>query len=383
VSPSTSTSTWRRLGTLLLALAPGCAHTVTCNPPQPLASPAPAGTVDVTFLGAGGFLIQHGADVMLLGPFFTNPTMGELATQDFYSDGPLIKAFLPAAARDARAIVVGHAHYDHLMDVPYIAVKIATGATIYASDAAGKVLAPFAPELASSRFVSVETPPPGACAPGVTPCRIDVPGTSFRLWPIPSEHSAQFRGHGLFKDVIPPFTLWRGEPLKPLTTPPSRAGQWPEGTTFAYVIDVVEGGRPVFRAYYQDSGTRAPIGHPAESITDERKVDLALVCMGGYITLDHHPQELLARLQPDFVIASHWEDFFSPRVIPVPGKPLEPEKIRVLPDHSRRTFMRRVDRALPPDGRASFACPGLVTRFARNAAGAWTIESESGGGWPR
>ena len=364
---------------LLCASGTACTHTITCPPPRALTASASSRAVEVTFLGTGGFLITHGADVLLLGPFFSNPTMGELATQDIYSDGARIKAFLPAAAKRARAIVVGHAHYDHLLDVPYIATRIATEASVYGNDAAGKVLAPFAPELSSSRVISVETPPDHACAAGVSPCRMDIPGTGFRLWPIPSEHSAQFKGHGLLKDVIPPITLWRGEPLKPLTTPPSRAGQWPEGTTFAFVIDIVEEGRPPFRVYYQDSGTRAPIGHPPDSIA---KVDLALVCVGGYITLKDHPQRLLRRLQPDFVIASHWEDFFSPRTIPVPGEPPRPEEIPVLPDHSTRTFMRRVRAALGPGARASLACPGLVTRFVPKPDGSgWRIEDESGGGW--
>lgn len=358
--------------------AAACAHTVTCPPPRALDA-APSDAVDVTFLGTGGFLIEHGQDVLLVGPFFTNPTLGELATQDIYSDGARIRTFLPAAAERARAIVVGHAHYDHLMDVPYIAVKVATQATIYASDAAGKVLAPFAPELAPGRIVSVETPPPNACASGVTSCRIDVPGTPFRLWPIPSEHAPQFKGRGLLKDLIPAVTLWRGEPLKPLASPPSRAGQWPAGTTFAYLIDVVDGAR-TFRIYYQDTATRAPIGHPPRSLLEDKAVDLALVGMGGYITVEDHPQTLLRALDPPFVITAHWEDFFTPRTIPVPGATPQPEKFRVLPGHSPRTFMRRVYGALEPGARGCLACPGLKTRFVPRD-GSWAIAAESGGGW--
>jgi hypothetical protein len=274
--------------------------------------------------------------------------------------------------------VVGHAHYDHLMDVPYIATKIAKDANIYASDGAGKLLAPFAPELAAARIVSVETRP--SCTGG--PCPIDVPGTSFRLWPIPSEHSPQFKGKWPFKGLVPPFTLWRGEPLQPLTTPPSRAGQWPAGTTFAYLVDVMEAGRPIFRLYYQDSGTRAPIGHPSAA-PPERDVDLALVCVGGYFTLRDHPQKLLAATKPDFVIASHWEDFFSPRTIPVPGAPPARETIRVLPNHSTKAFMKRVRRSLEPGARACLACPSLRTRFVPRGDGSWTIGADSGGGWDR
>jgi L-ascorbate metabolism protein UlaG (beta-lactamase superfamily) len=362
--------------------AAGCAHTVTCPPPRALAPP-PARAVDVTFLGSSGFLVEHGADVLLIGPFFTNPTIGELATQDIYSDAARIQAFLPRAAARASAIVVGHAHYDHLMDVPYIAVKVATRATIYANDAAGKVLAPFAPELAPQRIVSVETRPADSCTPPDRPCPIDIPGTGLRLWPIPSEHSAQFKGKWPFKGLLPPFSLWRGEPLKPLSSPPSRAGQWPEGTTFAYLIDVLEGDRPVFRIYYQDSGTRAPIGQPPDTLLREKKVDLALVCVGGYFTIEDHPQKLLRGIDPDFVIASHWEDFFAPRTIPVPGVPPRREKFRVLPHHNTRTFMHRVRGALEPGARACLACPGLETRFLPKGDGSWTIGDESGGGWSR
>jgi hypothetical protein len=355
----------------------GCAASITCRPQTDI-GPTPPDAVDVTFLGAAGLLVEHGSDVLLMGPFFTNPTLGELATQDFYSDGALIKALLPSSAARASAIVVGHAHYDHLMDVPYIALEVAPKARIYANDAAGKILAPLAPELDPKRLVSVEAP--GSCVPGVTPCRIDIPGTGFRLWPIRSEHSAQFKGKGILADVLPPFTLWRGEPLKPLSTPPSRAGQWPGGTTFAYLVDIVDAtGAPVFRMYYQDSGTRPPIGHPPH-LSDGKGVDLAVLCLGGYITLRGQPQALLHDVQPRFAMAVHWENFFNPRAIPVPGAAPVSEKIEVLPNHHPGRYMRRVRGALKSGASACLPCPGLRTRLVRRGAD-WKIDATSGPGW--
>ena len=238
------------------------------------------------------------------------------------------------------------------------------------------MLAPFAPELGAAADRQRGDTARRRVRGGGRPC-LDVPGTALRLWPILSEHSAQFRGSWPFKGLIPPFTLWRGEPLRPLTSPPSRAGQWPEGTTFAYLIDILEGDRTVFRIYYQDSGTRAPIGHPPDGAAEGQE-GRPRARLRRRLLHDQgaHPQKLLDATRPDFVIASHWEDFFAPRTIPVPGAPPEPEKLRVLPNHSTKTFMRRVRSALEPGARASLACPGLPDAFPPE--GRWLVDDRGG-----
>src|SRR5262245_56810785 len=83
-----------------------------------LASVPPA-PLEVRFLGVGGFWLKTGDQPTLTAPLYTRPSMLKVSLGSIASDPSLVKAGLPAGALDnLRGIVSGHAHYDHLLDVP-------------------------------------------------------------------------------------------------------------------------------------------------------------------------------------------------------------------------------------------------------------------------
>ena len=289
-----------------------------------------------------------------------------------------------------RAIVVGHAHYDHAMDIPYIAVKKAPQASIYGSHTLVRVLAPLADQMGTSNplisledqaLCRIENPSDDPCAREKDPCAQTGPvplagSRRFRLWPITSEHSPQL-GPGLvlgpFRRLAPfaPVTLWRGQLLVPARTLPSRAGGWPTGTVLAYVIELLnESGKDaVFRIYYQDSPTRRPIGYPPRCVG---RIDLALLCVGGATELQEFPQDIVAEIKPKFVMGAHWEDFFNPRPLPLPGQRDVKESIRPVAGVKVEAFLKAVGRVLPAGGQATVPCPEAVTYFQRDGEG-WKI----------
>ena len=127
------------LAAALPFLAAGCAHQYLdprlfgqFREPVPDIKP---GTVQVRFLGVGGFIIQRDDDIVLTAPFYTNPKLGFLlGTSKVQPNETLIKSLLHERwASEAKAILVGHTHYDHFMDVPYIARAIAKKAVLYGS----------------------------------------------------------------------------------------------------------------------------------------------------------------------------------------------------------------------------------------------------------
>src|SRR6266849_6130392 len=123
------------------------------------------------------------------------------------------------------AILVAHAHYDHLMDIPYIAQERAPSATIYGSQTMKNILAAVLPPerlVALDNEAAEPTKPPGKWQ--------GVPGTKIRLMAIKSEHAPHvclFQRHGCIK-------VFAGEVAAPLNQLPATAWGWKEGQTLAY-----------------------------------------------------------------------------------------------------------------------------------------------------
>ena len=271
-------------------------------PETPVAVPA-ATEVKVQYLGVGGYLVSHGPDTVLFGPVYSNPGILEVFfDHEIRTDQGLVDRLLPKEADEATAIVVGHSHYDHLLDTPYIASKKATNATVYGSATTAALL---------HSFPGVPVVDVSAAAQHNTSIRI---GRRMRLWPIPSRHSDQFRLKNKILGLDLPIHGWRGEVLEPQASLPRTASGWPEGKVFSFVLDFLDDRDGVaFRLYYQDSGTDDPIGipGPGRGPQDGRPFDLTLACVGGdFEKLHGHPEALIAATKPRFLVLGHWEDFF-------------------------------------------------------------------------
>ena len=314
--------------------APG----VACDEP-PAPPPAAPPTLHVRSLGVGGFLLEHGTDAVLTAPLFTRPSMIEASTGlPVSSNRALVAARLPASSlANVRAILSGHAHYDHLLDVPAV-MSLAPQATLYANRSARNLLAAFAPDraakcagepadpspLARSRVIAVddaaaspvdytncpEKRPSGAPLEGTW---IRVPGSHVRVLAVCSDHPPQ----------IGPVHYGEGDVEEEACTPPTNMNEWKEGHTVAFLVDFLDAktDAPVYRVFYQDAPADAPVGHVPEAFLAGKRVDLALMCVGTYDHVDEaSPAKALAALLPRYALGSHWEDFFG--ALDAPPQPI-------------------------------------------------------------
>ncbi len=78
------------------------------------------------WLGAAGIELRAGEQVMVLDPFFTRPTLLEML-HPITSDSSLVARYIPTCSQ----VLVTHAHYDHVLDVPQVLYH--TGAVAYGS----------------------------------------------------------------------------------------------------------------------------------------------------------------------------------------------------------------------------------------------------------
>lgn len=345
---------WARQAALLLAMTSiGCstfsirADRCPAYPgPQPLASRS---DVKIQYLGVGGYLVQRGDDVVLFGPVYSNPSMLEaMGDHQIRTDRAMVDRYLPKEASRAQAIVVGHSHYDHLLDTPYIANAHATSARVYGSRTAASLIAS---AVDRSRLVDV-----GPAAATGQPVAINA---RMRLWPIRSEHADQFRVKVPLTGINVPFHVWRGEVSEPLSALPSNASEWAEGEVFSYLLDFLDDqGRVEFRIYYQDAGTDTPVGFPwgGKEPPDGKRVDVSLLCLGGdFIHLKDHPEGIITATRPRFLLLGHWENFFVPQT-----DICRINRVRAIPLQKTTEFVRRAATAMEAahlPGKPIVPCP--------------------------
>lgn len=273
--------------------------------------PGPRGApVEVTYLRTAGVLFRRGTrDVVMTAPFYSNPSLFQVGFGGkIESDANMIRRHIPSV-RDAKAILVGHAHYDHLMDVPEIAWQHAPSARIYGNQSAINLLDAYS--HLKGRIEAVDDAAATATKMGSW---IPIPETKVRFMPLVSEHAPHFCGH---------VKLYSGS--VPTPRKPRRARDWREGQTLAYLIDFLsdDGKRVEYRVHYRDSASNYPYGAlPPLPPADRHDVDLAVLCVASFDQVEDYPEWAIANLKPRHILLAHWDDFFRSPDKPLAAVPL-------------------------------------------------------------
>lgn len=314
--------------------------------------PAPVGEeVRLTYLGVGGWIFERGGEQILAAPLFTHPGLFRAGLWDVRSDTALVNRHMAAydVAR-ARAILVGHAHYDHLMDVPQVARRHAPRAAILGSAVVKNTLGSWSG--VADRVVEIDDPAGDLDAAG----RWIALSPGLRVLPLRSHHAAHFDG----------YTLYSGTTDRPLEREPGTAAEWVDGPSYAFLVDFLdENGGVAFRIYYQDAVAAPPRGLAPEALMEERPVDVAILVPATFDQVDWHPEALVENLRPRWVLLGHWEDFFEAAA----------PDARSLPLTDLGHFQGRLDRVR----RGPSWRPGMGTVFVFGGAGGQsTIPPASG-----
>ncbi len=336
--------------------------------PKDIIVPEPDPELQIVYLGVGGFALSSGGELLLTAPMYTNPSLNDVLTGSIRSDPALIDRHLQVDVSEAKAILVGHAHYDHLLDVPHVFSKT-NGATIYGNTSVERLLAATDPApvctttiapasvIPREKIVTVDAPANDRtdyrqcpeeqlrCAgqwDGAAGEWMQVPGSNIRVRALCSSHPDQF--------LI--FHLGSGCVDEEQCVLPEDGADWREGMTVAYLIDFLDQstGAPIFRVYYQDAPTTMPVGGVDPSLLAEKAIDVAILCVGSYQQADGHPDETIAALAPRYVIAAHWESFFKTLDDPIENIPFTDVEGFV----TRMQAMMPADRAFKPNPGARF-----------------------------
>ncbi len=242
-------------------------------PPTAFEVPADRGPIVVRWLGTAGFAIEHDGYTLLIDPYVTRASLLACARGPVPSDAAAVRRY----ASKADAIVAGHTHFDHVLDVPAIAK--ATGARVFGSRSCAALCR--IEGVPEDQIVDVES------LRSRHPIRAEVGPFALRF--VPSCHSSI-----LFGRIPMPGDIADCEQV------PMASHRYRCGAVFG--VDVRGAGR---RIYHLGSADLLD-GYP------ERDVDLLLLCVAGWTTTARFTQRVMGALRPGAILLSHWDNFFSP-----------------------------------------------------------------------
>lgn len=295
-------------------------------------------TVSVTYLGVDGFLIHSGGSSLLTAPSFSHPglartVLGLTVTADTAHTDSLMHR---VNTRDVRAILVGHSHYDHLLDVPYLSRRITPAAQVIGTPSMRHILAGDS-LIRRDLVIALEGDAVGDSLHAGRWHYVPEPGGApprFRVMALESRHAPNV----WIISIAPWLARHDYEHL------PRSAWGWRRGEVYAFLIDVLRpDSTPAFRIFYHDAAADARwTSLPPLPVRDRRRVDLALLCTGNFENAEWYPTALLASMQPRYSLLGHWENFFESTEAP----------LQVIPFTNTRELERRM-RAVAGEGWSS------------------------------
>jgi L-ascorbate metabolism protein UlaG (beta-lactamase superfamily) len=226
--------------------------------------------LELEWLGTAGFRISYEGFDLLVDPYVTRHGLRKIFSSALlFSDEQVVRARVPSAG----AILVGHTHFDHALDVPKIAAI--NGCPVYGSSSLTRLM----------RLYGV-----GERAIEVTPKKV-YPIGPFEVTFIESTHAKLIAGL-----KVPDEGELSCDHLDGLRRSAYRCGQ-------VYGIHIAAAGTTL---YHQGS---------ADLLDDRvmhRGVDYFLAGIAGRGFTRDYTRRILSLLEPRMVIPHHYDDFFRP-----------------------------------------------------------------------
>jgi L-ascorbate metabolism protein UlaG (beta-lactamase superfamily) len=267
--------------------------------------------LSLRWLGVAGFSISDGETVLLHDPYLSRRGLLPTLFARYRPDAEALERWLAAdgpapESASARTVLIGHSHFDHLGDAPWIAARI--GARIAGSGTTVAIATGYGLPAERTRRVD-----PGD--------RFDVGAFEVRV--VASGHAAVMLGR------VP----LQGEVLEP-PPGPIFALSFKLGDPRAYLLTHLPSGLRVFLLGSAGIDRAALEALHAEGV----EVDVLLAATTGRDP-DYVPS-LIQLLRPALVVPHHFDDFFVPISEPDAGAAIDPEDLAAFEREVRSASQR-------------------------------------------
>lgn len=262
--------------------------------------------LSLTYLGTAGFVLEQDGRTLVLDPFLTRPGLLATGLTRLQPDEGKLRRYLPRADD----VLVGHSHHDHVLDAPALCRQ--TGARLIGSrDVCNVGRAAGLPE---AQLVQTEGREP-------------IPSGPLTVRGLPSLHGKVYFGRVTLPgtiDVPPPW--------------PPRFSELPHGLVLNWHVQ----------------GAHASMVHvdSADFLEAELRgltCDVLCLCAIGRAHRPRYVEQAVSLLRPRYVVACHWDWFFTPIEAPP----------RLLPGVDLPGFCREIE--------AAGAIPVVLPFFGRFA----------------
>lgn len=261
--------------------------------------------IRITYFGTSGWEITDGKTVILLDPYLSRLRRTDTNKDDnrtIYGDSDFVvldTLMIDEHIKRADFILVHHSHRDHIMDVPYIAIK--TGATVIGTESTANIMNAYG--IPEEKIITVKGGE-------------DYDFGTFSVKVIPGLHSPLDEKHYYDSRVIP----------KGIKTP-LRVGDYVEGGSLNFLIRF--NGQEIFT-----SGSMNYIENELNGL----RPDIAII--GANLSrkeiYDYAGRLMKILRYPKIVLPTHWDDFTVPFNYP------QTEKLEQL-----KSFVAEIKKASP------------------------------------
>ncbi len=245
---------------------------------------ATEGTHTLRWQGVAGFSLEHDQKTLCIDPYVSRSGLAKTLFGRLDVDHDSLERCFPRAD----AILIGHSHYDHVLDAPALARR--TGATLYGCASSARVARGWG--LAEDQIWVVSPDE-----------EVELVHGSAKA--VPSDHGKFFLGRGGWP---------HGTITEPIRYPP-KTSQLKHGQVFTWWADW--GGLRIVHVDSADYDTER-----------NRKLDCDVLCLCA-VGRQYRPgytREIIDATRPSLVVPCHWDHFFLPLDAPtrqLPGVDLE------------------------------------------------------------
>lgn len=246
-----------------------------------------SGTLQVLWLGTSCYLLQVGHRAILTDPYLTHQSLARVVLGGALQSNPATVSTALAGLPVPDAIFVGHSHYDHVLDAAESLKQPGWDAIpVYGSVSTLRVLHSHGAAFTNG-WRQVNT------------------GTSWNVIAPGIRYQAIRATHGRQLPLLP--LLYPGEVADGGPRPSRNAWDFRVGDTYAFLFELSDD-RSTNTIYFAGAAHGGPDGFPDSSIST---VDVAILCVPTWKLAKGYPANLIDRLQPRHIVASHYNNFFQ------------------------------------------------------------------------